>query len=474
MAERPGQVLLADQAWRAVVAGDAVARPDLRVDGPPLVLASRFDVDGVAVAAVAAALMAASALDGGADGPASVAVDRAHVVAAVRSERSFEAGDRPMAMGFHPLSRFWQAADGWVRTHANAPWHRRAMLAALGADPEAAEADPEAIAAGIAGRPAVDVAERIVAAGGVAAATGVVGRWQRAHPQGVAVAAEPLVSHQRIGDAPARPRTTGDLPASGIRVLDLTRVIAGPVCTRTLGALGADVLRIDPPGLPDLPRGAPSDTLLGKRSAALDLADPEARRTFESLLDDADVVVQGYRPGSLAARFGLAPEALAERHPGLVIVVLAAWGHSGPWANRRGFDSVVQAPTGIALAESGDGMTPGALPCQLLDHGTGHLAAAAVLDGLRRQRDVGGTHVRRLSLARTAAWLTGTVGAGVGATTPTDDPARWVVTLPTAVGDVRAVAPPGAIGGVPLQWPGPPARYCQDPPTWSASGAAGS
>src|SRR5262249_6247466 len=144
---------------------------------------------------------------------------------------------------------------------------------------------------------------------------------------------------------------------------------------------------------------------LAKRSALVDFSSTTGSATLHDLLDGADVLVCGYRPGALD-RFGLDAQAIADRHPGLVVVYLDAWGHSGPWATRRGFDSVVQAPTGVAHAESADGgPTPGALPCQLLDHGTGYLAAAAALDGLRRQSETGGTYVRRLSLARTAAWL---------------------------------------------------------------------
>jgi crotonobetainyl-CoA:carnitine CoA-transferase CaiB-like acyl-CoA transferase len=256
------------------------------------------------------------------------------------------------------------------------------------------------------------------------------------------------------------------LPAEGIRVLDLTRVIAGPVCTRYLGAFGADVLRLDPPDKPDLPPGAFADSLLAKRSAAIDLEDPAGRQALHVLLDHADVLVAGYRPGSLV-RFGLGRDDLAERHPGLVVVSLSAWGHRGPWADRRGFDSVVQAPTGIALAESPDGSEPGALPCQLLDHGTGYLAAAAVLDGLRRQSTSGGTHFRTLSLARTAFWLTAGGPHYVPASAAHPSPAEdWMVEL-NGRQVAAVVAPPGHIDRQALSWPGPPARYLADSPFWA-------
>ena len=174
----------------------------------------------------------------------------------------------------------------------------------------------------------------------------------------------------------------------------------------------------------------------------------------------------GYRPGALD-RFGLHPESLAERHPGIVAVFLDAWGYSGPWADQRGFDSVVQAPTGIAAGESRSGAEPGALPCQLLDHGTGYLAAAAALDGLHRQRTRGGTHLRRLSLARTAWWLTSQAArpaARAGTMPAGSETPDWLVEIDSPNGPVTAVLPPGSLDDVGLRWPLPVARYGDDPP----------
>ena len=395
---------LVGQAWAALSADDAGAHParpaSVEVTGTGGVLPASLLVEEVAHATVAVALLAAAALSELRGVPvATVRLDRGHVADAVRSERYFRVDGQPAGASFAPLSRFWPAADGWVRTHANYPWHRAALLDTLGT-----LADEAAVASAIAGLSAADVEQRVFDAGGIAAAVRTLDAW-RAHPQGQALAGEPLIAHRKIGDAAPNARARADLPAAGVRVLDLTRVIAGPVCTRFLGALGADVLRIDPPRHPDLPAGAVADSLLGKRSAFLDLDRADGVGTLHSLLARADVVVCGYRPGALD-RFGLDEPSLAARYPGIVVVYLDAWGHSGPWAGRRGFDSVVQAPTGIAMRESVTGPEPGALPCQLLDHGTGYLAAAAVLDGLHRQSTGGGTHVRRLSLARTAMWLT--------------------------------------------------------------------
>jgi crotonobetainyl-CoA:carnitine CoA-transferase CaiB-like acyl-CoA transferase len=169
-----------------------------------------------------------------------------------------------------------------------------------------------------------------------------------------------------------------------------------------LAALGADVLRLDPPWLPELPLSV-LDGGPGKRSALLDARTADGRAVLERLLAEADVVVQGYRPGALAA-VGLDPARLRDDHPHLVTVTLSAWGHAGPWSGRRGFDSLVQAATGIAVVE-GDGATPGALPAQALDHGTGYLIAAAALRGLAERARTGRAVHARVALARTAALL---------------------------------------------------------------------
>jgi crotonobetainyl-CoA:carnitine CoA-transferase CaiB-like acyl-CoA transferase len=468
---RPLEGALLSSAWSALVGAPGGPPADrLEIDGSGAALASRFPVAEAATASVATALLAAAALHEQRGGRVTrVGVDRAHVAAAVRSERYFRHGTESTGMGFAPLSRFWRSADGWVRTHANYPWHRAALLAVLGVR---ADADADAVAAAIATRPARTLEDEVFAAGGIAAAVRTLSEWQ-AHEQGRAVGAEPLISHAVVGPAPARIRPAGTAPADGIRVLDLTRVIAGPVCTRYLGALGADVLRLDPPGHLDMAAGHPADTLLGKRSALLDATSADGVALLHGLLEGADVLVAGYRPGALD-RFGLAPADLAERHPGLVVVYLDAWGHTGPWAGRRGFDSVVQAPTGIADGEAPDRDAPGALPCQLLDHGTGYLAAAAVLDGVRRQTHEGGTHVRRLSLARTAAWLTaGPTGEAEVEADTVEDATRWRAELDDARGSVTAVRPPGAIGGRPIEWPERLTRYGEDPPSWSNGPPAG-
>ena len=497
MADAERQTLL-EQAWSAV-AGETAAPAELHVEGAPSgELPSTLPVAAVALACTGAALLAAAALGAqrsgaqrsggrhsggqGSGGPLVVSLRAEQVAAAVRSEAYLRVDGAPLGPGFAPLSRFWRAADGWVRTHANYPWHRRALLAALGltADPAAldpAAPDPAAgdaaageptvdtVAGAIAELPATEVEDRVVAAGGVAAALRRPEQWL-AHPHGAVVAKQPLVATTHYPTGAPRRRPAADpvpLPAAGVRVLDLTRVIAGPVATRYLAALGADVLRLDPPDRPELPLHR-YDGLVGKRSALVDAATPDGAQQLHELLAGADVLVHGYRPGALT-RFGLDGAELARRHPGLVVVALSAWGSEGPWGGRRGFDSIVQSAVGIAARESPDGDRPGALPCQLLDHGSGYLCAAAALDGLRRQAEVGGTWVRELSLARTAHWLLGEPATERRPAVPATD-RDWLTEVPSADGPVTTVTPPGSLDGSPLRWPELPLRYGTDAARW--------
>ncbi|MER7487899.1 CoA transferase [Streptomyces sp. NPDC126497] len=447
--------------WSAL-GGDPALLARVSAVERPGALPSRLPVRGPARACAGACALAAAELGarrtGG--GVPAVRVDDGAVATAFVSERHLLVDGRAPET-FAPLSRFWRTADGWVRTHANYPHHRARLLSALGV-PE----DPDAVAAALAERSAREVEETVYAAGGLAVAVRTPGEWA-AHAQGAEVAGRPLVERERLDSAPARVLAPVGrdplLPAAGLRVLDLTRVIAGPVATRTLALLGADVLRLDPPGLPEL-AGQHADTGFGKRSALLDL--PAGREVFEELLATADVVVTGYRPGALD-RFGLAPGALAGRRPGVVVAQLSAWGAYGPWGDRRGFDSLVQAATGIAAVEGSPEGRPGALPAQALDHGTGYLLAAGVLRALGEQAEEGGSRLVRVALARTAGWLL--EGAVPGPAGPSGGvPAgRWLAERDSALGRLRYALPPVTFEGGPRDWARPPGRWGADPARWA-------
>jgi hypothetical protein len=410
-------------------------------------LGGPLDVDGLAVDAVGTALLAAAELaEARGLGRPAVSLSAEHVAVSFTSERHALVGGKPSGAGFAPLSRMVRCADGWARTHANYPHHEAALRRALEIGADVAELEAAA-----ASMRATDLETAIVTAGGCAAALRTEAEW-RAHPAGASLAAEPGVVQPQAEEVRVeRAGAAGAArPAAGVRVLDLTRVIAGPVAGRTLAALGAEVLRIDPPGLPELPE-AHLDTGPGKRTALLDLADAERR---EALLAGADVLLTGYRPGALD-RFGL------DRHPHLVHVSLSAWGTRGPWAGRRGFDSLVQVATGIASACAAPDGTPGVLPAQALDHGTGDLMAAAALRGLASRERGEPVRATQLSLARTAAELLARPRRDEPARRP--DPHRFRV----AFGDVSLIAPPGALDGEPLRWAHGPRPLGGDSARWA-------
>ncbi|WP_418275645.1 CoA transferase [Isoptericola jiangsuensis] len=338
----------------------------------------------------------AAARRAGAEGPVVDApLDPARVAASFASDRLLRL-DGEAWVPFGPHSGFFRTCDGWVRTHANYPHHRVRLLRSLDLPDAAGRTE---IAARLAASSAQAVEDSACAEGAVAVRVRTEAEW-RASPAGRAAALGPLVRIEPRTDGRAdRPVRigSGEQPLAGIQVLDLTRVVAGPVATRTLALLGADVLRVDPPepaeiGVQHL------DTGQGKRTVVLDLRDSDDRHVAQRLLDAADVLVTGYRPGAIE-RLGL------RRPEGIVRARVSAWGQGGPWAARRGFDSIVQAACGIALVESADGVTPGALPAQALDHATGYLLAAGVVDALTAvARDGVGRDVVA-SLARTATWL---------------------------------------------------------------------
>ncbi|MHA6781405.1 CoA transferase [Pseudonocardia saturnea] len=415
------------QVWEAL-GGAAEEVERLTVTGPEVVLRSSFAVTAAGVATAGASLLAAT--------DRAVALDTRALAIALRSERYLLRDGRPVGSVFDPLSAFHRTSDGWLRLHANYAWHRDAALRVLGCT---ADEVPDAIA----GRAGVELETALHAAGGIGAAVRTAQQW-RAETG----APPPLVERRVVGDAAPR-------PVRRPRVLDLTRVIAGPVATRTLAAHGADVLRLDAPDRPEIPLQA-LDTLPGKRSALLDLRDSATR---EELLAGADVLVTGYRPGALD-RFGLTPEAIAERHPGLVVVTLSAWGERGTWGARRGFDSIVQAACGIAAEEGAEG-SPGALPAQVLDHATGYLGAAAVLRELAEQRRDGGTRHVRLALAGTAAWLQG-LPRVAHHEVPDVDPRPYL----EQVDGLTLASPPGTVDGAALHWPAPAPSFGTAEPRW--------
>ena len=362
---------------------------------------SSFAVGTVAQTTIAAAALAAGELWRLRTGRRQrIRVDMRDAAIECRSERYLLLDGTPVPDVWDKIAGLYRCGDGrWVRLHTNLPHHRDGMLALLDCDHERA-----AVQRALDRWRAEALEAAAAEAGLVATASRTFVEWD-AHPQASAVASLPLLTIERIGDAPAEPLPAAARPLAGIKVLDLTRVIAGPVCGRALAAHGADVLLVSASHLPAM-RPLVIDTGRGKLSTHLDLRDAQGCEILATLLREADVFVQGYRPGAIAG-FGFGPQDAARIRPGIVYVSLCAYGHAGPWADRRGFDSLVQNASGLnaAEAEAAAAAEPKPLPAQVLDHATGYLMAFAAMTALARRAQQGGSWHVRASLAQTGLWL---------------------------------------------------------------------
>ncbi len=340
--------------------------------------------------------------------PQSVSIDRHAAAASLRSNTYvMQNGKKPVS--WDPLAGHYKTADNRTMfLHTNHPHHREGALRIAGAK----EATREALAEAVAKWKGQDIEDAIAAGNCVGGLSRGRAEWN-AHPHGIAVAKLPLLDIVKIGDAPPQPLPKGDRPLSGIRAFDLTRVLAGPTSGRVLAENGADVLHVAAPHLP-YQTEILMDTGHGKRCAWIDLRESAGVETMKGLLKDADIFTQGYRPGTLAAR-GFSPEQVAALRPGIVCVAICAYGHEGPWAARRGFDSIVQNVTGLA-ATQGSLEAPRNLPVQALDYIAGYLAALGAMVGLARRAEQGGSWLVRVSLVQVAHWLAslGTIDGSAG------------------------------------------------------------
>lgn len=454
---------VASRMWHAIGADDADwPATQLTTTGPRSVLPAAFDVTGLATGAVAVATVAADQFLAARrqSGSRAVTIDSRDSCAAFASERLFAPIGWTRPPLWDPIAGNYRAADAWIRLHTNYASHRAAVERVLGAH------DRDTVQAAVAGLRAEELETAIVDAGGCAAVMHHRGQWLASAPGMATADAPPMSVVERPSPGTGMPNAVGRLPFDGVRVLDLTRVIAGPVCTKFLAGYGADVLRIDPPGFDEVPSLLP-ETTLGKRTAALDLTAPSDRSTFEKLLAGADVLVSGLRADALK-RLGYDDEALAAVNPGLIIASLDAYGWEGPWRNRRGFDSLVQMSCGIA----NDGATatgeaePTPLPVQALDHATGWLLGAAVARALTRRL----THSMT---ARMQGSLIGTANLLYSLTPPDDHlavatPTDFTLTATTTHwGPAQHVPLPGRIDGIPARWSQQAGPLGRHPATWA-------
>ena len=384
-----------------------------------------------------------------------VSVDARRATASLRSGKYMQmdgAGvstERNTVMGVYPTK------DGrWSYLHCNFPNHRAAALSVLGV----AE-DRDAVIKAVAKWNAQDLEDAIIEAKGAGGMVRTMEEWAK-HPQAAAIANLPLMEIVKLADSPPEALPEGSRPLSGVRVLDLTRVLAGPTCARTLAEHGADVMKITGAHLPNIGYQE-YDTGHGKLNAQLDLRETKDMETLRGLVSQTDVFSQGYRPGTLGGR-GLSPEELAELRPGIVYISMCAFSHMGPWASRRGFDTVVQTVSGITNRQ-GDlfpGANPGPqfYPVSAIDYLTGYLMAFGGMVALNRRVHEGGSWLVRISLAQVGRWL---VSQGeipeadlknIPAEFNPEEIASWSTVSDTPMGKLRHLGPVLSLSETPPRW----------------------
>jgi hypothetical protein len=449
--------------------GNASALDNVTLTGNEPQLPSSFRVAAAAQASIAAAGLAATNIWQLRSGQSQdVAVDIRHAVVECRSERYLRVDGKPPGPAWDAIAGIYKTRDNrFVRLHTNFPHHRAAVCKVLNCRPERDE-----VQAALMQWDAEAFETAAYARGCVVAMMRSHEEWS-ASPHATALAGLPLVSIEKIGEADPKPWSQGDRPLAGVRVLDLSRVIAGPVAGRTLAVHGADVLLISGPDLPSIP-WLTIDNGRGKLTSFVELKSEQGRDVLRDLLAQADIFSQGYRPTSIAL-LGFSPEDAAKINPGIVYVSLSAYGHAGPWAGRRGFDSLVQTSTGFNHAEGQaagvDG--PKELPAQMLDHATGYMMAFGAMMAKARQAREGGSWHVRVSLAQTGRWLwnLGRVADGFATEDLKGETVQpFIEEIPSGFGPLRSVRHAAKLSKTPAFWSRPSMPLGSHPPQWPARG----
>lgn len=391
-----------------------------------------------------------------------VKVEMRQAAVAVRSDRYLSIDGQPAPRDWDPIMGFYQTRDGrWVMIHANFPHHRDGALKVLGAANDRASVEKA-----VAKWDAHALEDACADAGLVVGIMRSRAEWE-AHPHGAALTRVPVIEITKIADSPPEPLKPGPSPLSGVRVLDCTRVIAGPVGGRTLAEYGADVLHVRSPQLPS--NGVLDvDTNHGKLSSFLDLSKLQDIVGLQGLVREADVFSQSYRPGTMAAR-GFSPEALAALRPGIIYVTLSAYGHQGPWSGRRGFDTLVQTTTGFVEEESRGG-EPRHIPAQTMDYCSGYLMAFGAMVSLHRRATEGGSYLVRVALAQTGHWINalGRLPEGTkhAALPQREDIEDLLIETDSPFGRLTHVAPAVQLSETPTRWERPSVPFGTHPPAW--------
>jgi len=439
---------------------DERARLVQTTGGTDPILPTPFRIGETSTAALAAVGLAVSDLWELRTGrQQEVAVDTRRATASLRSGKYMQMDGAPVSTERNAVMGVYPAKNGrWSYLHCNFPNHRAAALSVLGVPEES-----EAVRKAVARWDAFELEEAILAAKGAGGMVRTMEEWAQ-HPQATAIASLPMMEIIKIAASPPERLPDGDRPLSGIRVLDLTRVLAGPTCARTLAEHGADVMKITGAHLPNIGYQE-YDTGHGKLSAHLDLREQQDLETLRGLVREADVFSQGYRPGTLGMR-GLSPEALAQLRPGIVYVSLSAFSHVGPWASRRGFDTVVQTVSGITSRQGQ------LFPGSAIDYLTGYLMAFGALVALARRAREGGSWLVRISLAQTGRWLVerGQVPEAElenvpGEFTP-EELASWSMVSETPVGRLHHLSPVVHLSETPPHWARPSVPLGYNDPVW--------
>lgn len=391
--------------------------------------------------------------------PQTARIDVAHAAASLAGWAQLRIDGEPLEAPHlgNPVYDAFPCADGrWLQLQAGLPNLVERTLRVLGCGH-----DREQIAAAVARRPAAELEQALADGDACGAVVRTAEEWALTE-QGRALAGVPLVAVERIADADPERLPAADRPLAGVRVLDLTRVIAGPIHGRTLAEHGASVLQLIAPSLPNV-LSAALDTGMGKRSAFLDVRIPAQRDQLRRLAARCDVFAQGYRPGALASH-GFDARELAALRPGIVFTSMSCFGFAGPWSGRRGWEQIAQAATGLALLED-RGDVPKLLPAAACDYITGYLGAFGTVAALLHREASGGTHRVDVSLCRTGMWLLGLGPPARREPTASDDGA-WTTETPTAYGRLRHLRPVARMTATPTRWTRPVEPPGTSEPVW--------
>ena len=465
----------ADQALAQLMRLAARRQPDfVEFEGGPPALATRFHAEEAAAAALAAGGVVAAdlwRLRSGESQRVTVGTREAGAGLGGYNFQRFEDASRaPPARGTGvdaarmAISGFAPTRDGrHVFLHPSFPPSGDKLRALLGVP-----AEREAAHAATMKWDAMDLENAIAEAGLCGAMVRTPEEWDDSD-QGRALAARPVVEVIKIAESPPEPLAKGGVaPLSGVRVLDLTRVLAGPTCARTLAQYGADVLHVAGPGLPSAAAFV-ADTSHGKLSCFVDLADEDGRQTVRELVKGADIFSQGFRVGALE-RLGFGPLQLAALRPGLIYVSINAYGHEGGWRGRPGWEQLAQTVTGMAHVHGGD-EGPKLQPAAVCDYTTGFLAAFGALVALHRRALYGGSYMVRVSLSQTGVWVRGLGIAGserLADNVPLegDEIRDYVVKIDTGYGPMSHLRPAVRMSATPPQWKRPTRPLGSDPAAW--------